>query len=244
MTGLLNRLKVESGALNVGSGSLIFRAGEHWVEPVVVEGGGGVECRFVLEAGAVVRATGFVMAGGESGDEGCGSVADYRLVVDMVGEGAEFYFHALYVASGGAGRTNIDVTVNHLAPGCTSRQLVKGIAAGEATGAFTGMVRVARDAQKTDATQRNQNLQLTDNARVLASPGLEIYADDVKCSHGATVGRLDEDAVFYMRQRGVADEEARRMQMHGFAAEIVNHCPSEESRREIGGRIASLIDRL
>ena len=236
MTGLLNRLKVESGALNVGSGSLIFRAGEHLVEPVVVEGGGGVECRFVLEAGAVVRATGFVMAGGAG--------ADYRLVVDMVGEGAEFYFHALYVASGGAGRTNIDVTVNHLAPGCTSRQLVKGIAAGEATGAFTGMVRVARDAQKTDATQRNQNLQLTDNARVLASPGLEIYADDVKCSHGATVGRLDEDAVFYMRQRGVAEQEARRMQMHGFAAEIVNHCPSEESRREIGGRIASLIDRL
>jgi hypothetical protein len=186
--------------------------------------------------------------------------ASITITVDLKGEGAEFHLHALYIASGVgeyAGRAAIDVRVNHLAPGCTSRQLVKGIAAGEATAVFNGMVHVAAGAQKTDATQRNQNLQLTDTAHIHATPALEIYADDVKCSHGATVGRLDEEAIYYMRQRGVGEAEARRMQMHGFAAEIVNHCPAEAAGREagreagcelgreaIGARIAGIIDNI
>jgi Fe-S cluster assembly protein SufD len=225
---------------------IIFSKGEHFVEPVVVEGNGERSLSFTLGTGTRLLATAFVLAtGGGTGSKAGDGAAKYRLTVDLAGEGAEFQLHALYIASGNdAALADINVTVNHLVPGCTSRQLIKGIAAGEATGAFTGMVHVAPGAQNTDAAQRNQNLQLTDTAHVLTRPGLEIYADDVRCSHGATVGRLDEEAVYYMRQRGVSEAEARRMQMHGFAAEIVNHCPSEDSRRAIGERIATLIDRL
>ncbi|MDR2883448.1 MAG: SufD family Fe-S cluster assembly protein [Alistipes sp.] len=220
----------------------IFAKGEHFVEPVIVESG-STDRRFVLEAGARLYATAFVLAT-DSGEAG-GGKAKFRLTVDFTGEGAEFYLHALYITSGNdATRADIDVIINHLTPRCTSRQLIKGIATSEATGSFIGMVHVAPGAQKTDAAQRNQNLQLTDTAYVLSRPGLEIYADDVKCSHGSTVGRLDEETIYYMRQRGLSEAEARRMQMHGFAAEIVNHCPSEDSRRDIGERIISLIDRL
>jgi Fe-S cluster assembly protein SufD len=103
---------------------------------------------------------------------------------------------------------------------------------------------VAQNAQRTDASQRNQNLQLSDTAHVYTRPQLEIYADDVRCNHGATIGRLDDEAIYYMRQRGISEAEARRMQLHGFADEIVNHCPSETLRETIGKKISGLIDRF
>jgi hypothetical protein len=173
--------------------------------------------------------------------------ARLSLEVDLAGEGAEFHLHALYVASGAgesAGRADIDVRVNHLVPGCVSRQLIKGVAAGTATGSFAGMVHVAPGALHTDAVQRNQNLQLSDTAHIFTRPQLEIYADDVQCSHCATIGRLDEEAVYYMRQRGVSEAEARRMQLQGFAGEIINHCPSEGWRKTLAVRIGAIIDRL
>jgi Fe-S cluster assembly protein SufD len=220
---------------------LTYTTGDHWAEPLLLETGQERTLSIKLEAGAKLHATAFVLA--ETG----GETASLSLAVDLTGEGAEFHLHALYIASGvgeSASRAAIDVRVNHLVADCTSRQLIKGIAGGSATGSFTGMVHVAPDAQRTDASQRNQNLQLTDAAHVFTTPSLEIYADDVRCSHGATVGRLDEEAVYYMRQRGVSEDEARRMQMHGFAAEIVNHCPSEAQREAIGARVSELIDRL
>ncbi len=106
------------------------------------------------------------------------------------------------------------------------------------------MVYVARDAQRTDASQHNRNLQLTDNAHIFTRPQLEIYADDVKCAHGATIGRLDEEAVYYMRQRGISESEARRMQLHGFAADIINHCPSDTSRETIAAKAEALISKF
>ncbi len=217
---------------------IVFRNGEHHAEPLVVEEGSRNR-HVVLEAGAILSMTAFVLA-----TEG---TAQLSLEADLAGEGAEFHFNALFVASGegaSAGRAEIDVRVNHLVPGCTSRQLVKGIAADEATGLFSGMVHVSRDAQRTDAAQRNQNLQLSDSAHIFTRPQLEIYADDVKCSHGATVGRLDEEAIYYMRQRGVSEKEARRMQMQGFAGEIIERCESESARISIGEKISALIDRL
>jgi Fe-S cluster assembly protein SufD len=227
--------------LKVKSEKLIYRAGEHFAEPLIVEAG-GQSVHLVLEAGAKLHLTAFVLAVG-----GVGSAVRLSLRVDLAGEGAELRLHGLFIASGtgkSAGRADVDVRVDHLVPDCNSRQLIKGIAIGAATGSFTGLVHVARDAQRTDASQRNQNLQLSDEAHVFASPQLEIYADDVKCSHGATVGRLDEEAVYYMRQRGVSETEARRMQMHGFAGEIVNHCPSEVVREEIGTKISAILDRF
>ena len=217
---------------------IVFREGEHHAEPLVVEAGSRNR-HIVLETGVKLHLTAFVLASD--------GTARLSLEIDLAGEGAEFNLNALFVASGegaSAGCAEIDVTVNHLVPDCTSRQLIKGIAADEATVSFIGMVHVARDAQRTDAAQRNQNLQLSDTAHVFTRPQLEIYADDVKCSHGATVGRLDEEAVYYMRQRGIPEVEARRMQMQGFAGEIIEHCPSEGSREAIGNKISALIDRF
>jgi Fe-S cluster assembly protein SufD len=226
-----------------------YTGGEHWAEPLVIEAGGQRRLAITLEAGARLHATAFVLAEGKamlSGEADGG--ARLSLTVDLVGPGAEFHLHALYVAGGvgeNAGHADIEVSVNHMAPDCTSRQLIKGIAAGSARGAFTGKVLVAPDAQRTDATQRNQNLQLTDEARIEATPALEIYADDVRCSHGATVGQLDPEAIYYMRQRGVSEEEAHRLQLQGFAAEIVAHCPpGEASSAAIGERIARLVSSL
>jgi Fe-S cluster assembly protein SufD len=212
-------------------------AGEYRAEPLLVESGSR-NARIVLEAGAKLRLAAFVLAmGGE---------AKLSLTVDLAGEGAEFDLHALYIASGGGAEAgaDVDVRVNHLAAECVSRQLVKGIAADTATGSFAGMVHVAPEAQRTDASQRNQNLQLSDKAHVFTRPQLEIYADDVKCSHGATIGQLDGEAIYYMRQRGVSEAEARRMQIHGFAAEIINHCPSEKLREYISARTGELTERF
>ena len=225
---------------------ILFSTGEHFAEPLVVETGSRNR-HIVLETGAKLHATAFVMAVKEAADGAIGPEARLSITVDLAGEGAEFHLHALWLASGSgesAGRADIDVKVNHLAPGCVSRQLIKGIATDTATGSFTGMVHVASGAQHSDAAQRNQNLQLTDNAHIFARPQLEIYADDVKCSHGATVGRLDEEAVYYMRQRGVSEAEARHMQMQGFAGEIINYCPSDTLRESLATRIDGLIDRF
>jgi Fe-S cluster assembly protein SufD len=211
---------------------LKYRAGEHIAEPLLIEAG-SQEAMISLDAGAKLHLTAFVTAVDEK--------PRLAITVDLTGEGAEFHLDALFIATG-EGNADISVKVNHLAANCVSRQLIKGIAADSATGSFTGLVHVAPDAQKTDASQRNQNLQLSDTAHIHTNPGLEIYADDVKCSHGASVGKLDDEAVYYMRQRGISEAEARRMQIHGFANEIVNHAPAGALRDAIGARIAALID--
>ena len=146
---------------------------------------------------------------------------------DLAGPGAESYLYGLYLHTGSE-KCDMDVAVNHLASDCRSYELVKGVAAGEATGAFAGRVCVAPDAQRTEASQQNRNLLLSDTARIYTKPQLEIYADDVKCSHGATVGQLDDDAIYYMRQRGIGIEEARRLQLDGFVDDILSHCECEQ----------------
>ncbi|MFW5707781.1 MAG: Fe-S cluster assembly protein SufD [Bacteroidota bacterium] len=111
--------------------------------------------------------------------------------------------------------------VDHAAPDCQSEQLYKGILDDEATAAFSGKIMVRKDAQKTLAYQNNKNILLTDDAKANALPQLEIYADDVKCSHGATVGQLDPNAMFYLRTRGLSERSARMLLMYAFAAEVV-----------------------
>lgn len=151
--------------------------------------------------------------------------ARFALRTDLVGDHAEADLWGLYLASDQQ-IADVELRMNHLAPDCRSGQMVKGIAAGEAKGVFTGMVYVAQNAQRTDAGQQNRNLQLDDSAHIYTRPQLEIYADDVKCGHGATVGQLNEDEVYYMRQRGIADRTARRMQMEGFVNDIIGRSPS------------------
>jgi len=112
------------------------------------------------------------------------------------------------------------VKVFHNAPDCTSRQLYKGIADDEAEAIFNGHIVVQKDAQRTTAFQINKNIALTDKAHIQTQPFLEIYADDVKCSHGATVGQLDEEALFYLRSRGICQKNARMLLMFAFANEV------------------------
>ena len=123
--------------------------------------------------------------------------------------------------------------VDHAAPHCESEQLYKGILDDEATAVFSGKIMVRRDAQKTMAYQNNKNILLTDEAKANAQPQLEIYADDVKCSHGATVGQLDPNAMFYLRSRGLSERSARQLLMYAFANEVVQRIAIEPLRDRI-----------
>jgi Fe-S cluster assembly protein SufD len=112
--------------------------------------------------------------------------------------------------------------VDHASPGCLSNQLFKGIIGDDATGSFNGKILVRKDAQKTQAYQKNNNMLLSSSARMNTKPHLEIYADDVKCSHGATVGQLNDEAMFYLRSRGISEKEAKHLLMYAFANEIIS----------------------
>ena len=156
-----------------------------------------------------------------------GESRDIDLSVDLVGPGAQLEIKALYLCNAQE-KVNLNFLVHHRTPGCQSRQLIKGIAGGEARVQFHGTIVVAPDAQQTEAYQENHNILLTDSAKVETQPQLEIYADDVKCSHGATVGRLNEDELFYMRSRGVPEKEARTLQMLSFLSPVIPEGREEE----------------
>ena len=129
--------------------------------------------------------------------------------------------------------------IDHRAPACTSRELYKYVIDQQSTGAFAGRVLVREEAKKTDSIERNANLVCTDEARMWTQPMLEIYADDVQCSHGSTVGQINADALFYMRQRGISDAEARMLLKQAFASEVLNELPLEALRL----RLAALIEK-
>jgi Fe-S cluster assembly protein SufD len=141
--------------------------------------------------------------------------------VKLNGRGADVNVNGLYLMDK---KQHVDnrVFVEHAVPDCTSKELFKGILDDEASAVFNGHVLVQRDAQHTNAYQQNRNILLTDKATVNTRPFLEIYADDVKCSHGATVGQLDNEALFYLRSRGVCLASARLLLMYAFAAEVIN----------------------
>jgi len=170
-----------------------------------------------LEAGEELAMT-LVIPPGLSGRE--------VLEVDLNGPGASLDLSGVYVCTAGE-RVDLRVLVRHAAPGCHSRQLFKGIVGETASVAFDGLIYVARDAQKTQAYQENHTLLLSESARVESRPQLEIYADDVQCSHGATAGYLNPDELFYLRSRGIPEAEARRLQMIAFLAPVLSRLPEE-----------------
>ena len=136
-------------------------------------------------------------------------------------EGAELTLNGLYVLHG-AQHCDHHTFIDHAAPNCTSRELFKGILDGRSRGIFYGMILVRQGAQKTNARQTNKNLLLSREAFADSTPGLEILADDVRCTHGSTVGQLDENAVFYLRSRGIDEDGARAMLTHAFAGELLD----------------------
>ncbi len=147
--------------------------------------------------------------------------ASYRM--DLSGVEAENRFGGVFLAAGND-HCVVKVRTNHLVSDCRSQATIKGVAGGQAVGEFSGLVYVASGAQRTDAQQTSRNILLSGTARIDAKPQLEIYADDVKCSHGATVGQMDAEAILYMRQRGLSEEQARSLQIEGFIGEVVRQC--------------------
>jgi Fe-S cluster assembly protein SufD len=129
--------------------------------------------------------------------------------------------------------------VNHATPNCESHQNYKTILADSATGVFNGKIYVEREAQKTDAFQQNNNILLGDKATINAKPQLEIFADDVKCSHGCTIGQLDESAMFYMQQRGIPKKEAKALLMYAFSSEVIESIKIPELKQRITKIIAT-----
>ena len=161
-----------------------------------------------------------------------GESRDLDLSVDLLGPGAELDLKVLYLCAADE-QVSIRTLVHHRAPGCHSTQLIKGIAGGRAKVRFGGTIVVAPDAQQTEAYQENHNIVLTDQAQVDTQPQLEIYADDVKCSHGATVGRLNPDELFYMRSRGIPEKEARTLQMLSFLSPVIPEGREEEIEKAV-----------
>lgn len=164
------------------------------------------------------------------------------LVVGFVGEGAECKLDGLYLA--GDGQTmDFHLDVRHEVPSCASREGFKGILYGKGRAVFDGRVYVARGAQKTDAQLSNRNLVLSRNAEIDTKPQLEILADDVKCSHGTTVGQLDRESLFYLRSRGIPAHQARRLLCIGFAGEVLETLALESLRDYVAQQVGRCLER-
>lgn len=155
---------------------------------------------------------------------------DVNAVLD--GEGIDCILNGLYLADG---RQLVDnhMRVEHAKPHCASHELYKGVLDGRGRAVFDGLIHVHPGAQKTDAKQSNRNLLLSPDAMANSNPRLEIFADDVKCTHGSTVGQLDDDAVFYLRSRGIGEEAARSLLTYAFASDIVERIKVEPVRRDL-----------
>ena len=150
----------------------------------------------------------------------------------LAGEGAECLINGLFMANG---RQHMDnyMLVEHASPHCDSRQFYNGILNGQSRGVFHGRIIVHKDAQKTDAKQTNRNLLLCDDAQIDTKPQLEIYADDVKCTHGATIGQVDESALFYLRSRGLSEVSAKHLLLEAFANECLDRMHPGQVRDQV-----------
>lgn len=149
-----------------------------------------------------------------------GALSRINIAARLNGEGCECTLNGLYM---GHGQQLIDnhTFLDHVKPHCNSHEVYQGILSDRANGVFSGKILVRQEAQKTDAKQSNNCLLLSDEAQINSKPQLEIYADDVRCTHGATVGQLDEDAIFYLRSRGIAEQRAKNILTYAFAEQVI-----------------------
>jgi Fe-S cluster assembly protein SufD len=169
-----------------------------------------------------------------------GALVRNNLTVSLEGERTEAHLNGLYVLSG---RTLADnhTAVDHRMPNSVSNELYKGIMDGDSRGIFNGKIYVRPHAQKTNAFQSNRNIVLSETAQVHTKPQLEIWADDVKCSHGCTSGQLDDEALFYLRSRGITREGARAMLLEAFAGDVLDRLPFGPVRTFLHGKIMNLL---
>lgn len=182
-----------------------------------------------MEADAVLNINVITLHGGEISN---------TIDINLNGKGGECNVNGLYLADGSQ-RVSTSVNIFHNVPECHSSQLFKGILDGESKTSFSGRIYVAKDAQKTEAYQANNNLLASRTAKAYTQPHLEIYADDVKCSHGATVGSLNEDELFYMRSRGIEKNEAKLLQQQAFAYAVLDKVSNEQLKERLGSMVES-----
>jgi Fe-S cluster assembly protein SufD len=170
-----------------------------------------------------------------------GGIIRNNLNISLEAERSEAHLYGLYFLHG---RTHVDnhTVVDHSRPNCPSNELYKGIMDDEATAVFNGKIYVRQLAQKTNAYQSNKNILLSEGASVNTKPQLEIFADDVKCSHGCTVGRLDEEGLFYLRSRGIPEKIARSLLVQAFAVDILEHIRLAPLRRYVDQLIAERLE--
>ena len=154
------------------------------------------------------------------------SIARNDIHTSLDAPGASCTLHGLYMTSGEQ-QQDQEISTTHVKPSCTSDQFYKGILSGNSRAAFSGKVVVKRDAQKSDATQKDLNLLLSRGARIDAKPSLEIYADDVVAAHGATAGHVDRDTLFYLNSRGIDERAAKAILIRGFAEEMIDEFEPE-----------------
>ena len=182
--------------------------------------------RLTLEENEHLRLTFIVMPGVS---------ADIPFEIKIGKPGVNLEIFGLYL-SPLSEQVKFNIIVRHMVGGAFSRQTFRGIVGGTARAEFDGLVYVAPDAQKTEAYQENRSILLSEGAVAETHPQLEIYADDVKCSHGATTGYLNPDELFYLRSRGIPEKEARKMQMISFVSPVISHLP-EEMQEQILSRL-------
>lgn len=217
------------------------------VEPMVIAAGQHEAQTIVLDAGpAQMRRLHVVLEEGARLDMACLAIApDYgRIEIDVdVASGAHFELGGAIL---GAGEQTLEIVtrVNHHAPDATSGQTVRSVLAGSATGSFLGKIHIARDAQRIDAQQSVKSMLLDRTATANAKPELEIYADDVQCAHGATVGELDKAALFYMAARGLPPSVAKRLMLQAFVAESFKSCAADAAREELENKALSVLEAM
>ncbi len=163
--------------------------------------------------------------------------------VKLKGENIGTHLHGFYMLNGNEHFDN-HTLVDHLMPNCESNEIYRGLLAGKSTGVFNGKVYVHPAAQKTNAFQKNNNILLSDDATMNSKPELEIYADDVKCSHGSTTGQLDEEAVFYLRARGLDEFGATALLLNAFATEVLENVSNEELRGILEDKIQTKLKEM
>jgi Fe-S cluster assembly protein SufD len=172
-----------------------------------------------------------------------GGTVRHEASVTLAGDGAACNYNGAFVVSGRE-EANIVTNIDHAAIGGTTSELIKGVAAGRGHGAFQGRIVVREGAQQTDARQTSRNLILGRRAVIDTKPELQILADDVKCAHGASVGELDEAALFYLRARGIPTEEARRLLVEGFLREPIEGVADPAIREHLLRRLSLRLARL
>jgi Fe-S cluster assembly protein SufD len=169
-----------------------------------------------------------------------GDTVRNNLNISQNGEGCETHLYGLYAPSGTMHIDNHTV-IDHQYPNTESNELYKGILTDKSTGVFNGKVYVRKEAQKTNAYQQNSNILLSDDAVINTKPQLEIWADDVKCSHGCTTGQLDKEQIFYLRSRGISETDAKAMLLHAYALDILNHISIEPLRLLLDKKVMEVL---